>query len=78
MCVVSVSMSAIVDCTELSERRLEVVLLTRSGCGSKEVGGAVWGWEVEAAVAERTSVQGIGVTASRPLDFLNVLQDHVM
>lgn len=41
-------------------------------------GGGVWRWEVEAAVAEWTSVQGIGVTASRPLDFLNVLQDHVM
>lgn len=32
----------------------------------------------ESEKAERTSVQGVGVTASRPLDLLDVLQDHVV
>lgn len=57
----------------MSGRRLSVALLA-------VVAGrwVVQRWEVWAAVTESTSVQGIGVTASRPLDFLNVLQDHVM
>lgn len=37
------------------------------------------GWEgAEPQKAEPASVQGIGVAASRPLDLLNVLQDHVV
>lgn len=32
----------------------------------------------ESEKAERISVQGVSVTASRPLDLLNVLQDHVV
>lgn len=38
-----------------------------------QVGGGA-----ESEEAERTSVQGVGVTASRPLDLLDVLQDHVV
>lgn len=40
--------------------------------------GDTGGWGAESEKAERTSVQGVGVTASRPLDLLDVLQDHVV
>lgn len=43
---------------------------------------AAGGWRgregAESEEAERASVQGVGVAASRPLDLLDVLQDHVV